>query len=110
LKHIAIKLSALTLGLTLAATHLNAEASSQTVQPTQKMEKLWMLTYVNGDGIETIAQTHSPSGETVPLMAVDRQRLDSIIALGKQLSAANNIQLTLVEFSGRSDVGEIKPN
>jgi hypothetical protein len=109
LKSIAAKLSALVLGLTLAAPPLKADVTSQTVQPPQKMGKLWVLTYVNEDGVETIAQTRSPSGEPVPLMAVDQERLESIIALGKQISAAYKVKLTLVEFSSRSDVGEIKP-
>jgi hypothetical protein len=78
-------------------------------QLIQKMDKLWMLTYVNADGVETIAQTRSPIGEPFPLMAIDQGRLESIITLGKQISAANKVKLTLVEFSHRSDVGEIKP-
>jgi hypothetical protein len=74
-------------GLILEASHLKAEVTSQTVPPPQRMEKLWVLTSINGEGDETIAQTRSPTGELVPLMAVDQQRLESIIALGKQTAA-----------------------
>jgi hypothetical protein len=109
LQSIATRLLALTLALTLAATQLKADASSQMPQSVQRMETLWMLTYVNADGVETIAQTRSPTGEPAPLMAIDQGRLESIITLGKQISAANKVKLTLVEFSHRSDVGEIKP-
>jgi hypothetical protein len=105
---IAIKLGTLALGMTLAAQLGNADVSTQ-VQPLLRIEKLWMLTYVNDDGVENIAQTRSPSGELLPLMAVDQERLGSIIELGRQVSAAHKIKLTLVELSNRSDVGEIKP-
>jgi hypothetical protein len=92
----------------LSATQLKADVTP-TPQSVQKMDKLWMLTYINVDGVETIAQTRTPTGELFPLMAVDQERLQSIIALGKQISAANKIKLTLVEFSQRSDAGEINP-
>ena len=101
---------ALTLGLAIAATQLKADAPRSAMpQSVQKMDRVWMFTYVNADGVETIAQTVSPTGEAFPLMAVDQERLESIIALGKTISAAHKIKLTLVEFSHRSDVGEIKP-
>ena len=61
---------------------------------------------MNDDGIETIAQTKSPTGESVPLMAADQKRLESIIALGKAIANAYHKKLTVVEFSNRSDVGE----
>jgi hypothetical protein len=108
LQRVAITLGALVLGLTLFATQLKADVDSAP-HSIQRMETLWMLTYVNADGVETIAQTRSPTGETFPLMAIDQGRLESIITLGKQISAANKVKLTLVEFSHRSDVGEIKP-
>jgi hypothetical protein len=108
LQSIATRLGALTLGLTLSATQLIADVDSMP-QSIQRMETLWMLTYVNADGVETIAQTRSPTGELLPLLAVDQGRLESIITLGQQISAANKVKLTLVEFSHRSDVGEIRP-
>jgi hypothetical protein len=57
LQSIATRLTALTLGLTLAATQLKADANSQMPQSVQRMDRVWMLTYVNADGVETIAQT-----------------------------------------------------
>jgi hypothetical protein len=78
LRSIATKLIALTLGLTFPATQLKADVTPMP-QSVQKMDKLWMLTYVNVDGVETIAQTRTPTGELFPLMAVDQERLQSII-------------------------------
>jgi len=40
-------------------------------------------------------------------MAADQKRLESIIALGKAIANAYHKKLTVVEFSNRSDVGEI---
>jgi hypothetical protein len=42
-------------------------------------------------------------------MVAGQGRLESIIELGKRISDAYQKKLTVVEFSNRSDVGEIKP-
>ena len=75
----------------------------------RRMDKLWVVTFLDEAGVETIAQARLTSGETVPLMAVDQDRLSSIIEASKSIASARKIKLRLVEFGSRSDVGEFSP-
>jgi hypothetical protein len=75
----------------------------------QRFDVLWMVTYIDDAGRETIAQAPAASGELVPLMAVDGGRLQSIIEAGKMIAATRHIKLRLIRFSQRSDIGEFAP-
>jgi hypothetical protein len=75
----------------------------------QRFETLWLVTYINDAGLETIAQAPAPSGELVPLMAADGDRLQSIIEAAKVIAATRHIKLRLIRFSQRSDIGEFAP-
>ena len=75
----------------------------------QRFETLWLVTYINDAGLETIAQAPAPSGELVPLMAADGERLQSIIEAAKVIAATRHIKLRLIRFSQRSDIGEFAP-
>jgi hypothetical protein len=75
----------------------------------QRFETLWLVTYINDAGLEAIAQAPAPSGELVPLMAADGERLKSIIEAGKVIAASRHIKLRLIRFSQRSDIGEFAP-
>jgi hypothetical protein len=57
-----VRQGALALILARSLVHQIRVDTAQT--STQRMEKLWIVTYLNEDGIETIAQTKSPTGET----------------------------------------------
>jgi hypothetical protein len=75
----------------------------------QRFEVLWLVTYIDPNGAETIARAPTPTGEMAPLMAADNGRLQSIIEAGKALAAKRQMTLRLVKFSTRSDIGELKP-
>ena len=75
----------------------------------QRFDILWLVTYIDDAGRETIAQARAPSGELLPLMAADGARLQSIIEAGKVIAASRHIKLRLVRFSQRSDIGEFAP-
>ena len=75
----------------------------------QRFDVLWIVTYIDNAGRETIAQAPAASGELVPSMAVDGGRLQSIIEAGKMIAAARHIKLRLIRFSQRSDIGEFAP-
>jgi hypothetical protein len=75
----------------------------------QRFETLWLVTYINDAGLETIAQAPAASGEFVPLMAADGERLQSIIEAAKVIAASRHIKLRLIRFSQRSDIGEFAP-
>ena len=72
-------------------------------------ESLWMVTYIDDTGLETVAEARAASGEMAPLMAVDEERLKSIIEAGKMLAATRQIKLRLLKFSQRSEIGEFQP-
>jgi hypothetical protein len=72
-------------------------------------EKLWLVTYLNEAGVEAIAQGRASSGEVVPLIATDAERLSSIVEAGRAIASARKVKMRLVEFSSRSEVGEFTP-
>lgn len=76
----------------------------------QRFRELWLITYIGENGTETIADAPAATGEMVPLIAADNDRLQSIIAAGKQIAATRHIKLRLVKFTERSDVGEFAPS
>lgn len=78
-------------------------------KPVQRFEELWLVTYIDANGTETIARAPAATGEMVPLMAADNGRLRSIIEAGKALASKRQMTLWLVKFSQRSDIGEFKP-
>ena len=77
--------------------------------PPVHFEKLWLVTYLNEAGAEAIALARASSGEVVPLIATDAERLSSIIEAGRVIASARKVKMRLVEFGSRSDVGEFTP-
>lgn len=73
-------------------------------------ENLWVVTYIDDTGYESVAEARAASGEIAPLMAVDEERLKSIIEAGKMLAATRQIKLRLLKFSQRSEIGEFLPH
>jgi hypothetical protein len=58
----------------------------------QRIDQLWLVTYVNKAGQEIVAQAEAVTGEYVPLIAADPARLESIVAAGRGLAKANNLK------------------
>jgi hypothetical protein len=75
----------------------------------RRMDKVWLVTYVNDEGVESLAFGKTATGELFPLIAADQDRLQSIIEGGKLLATSRKIKMRLVEFASRSDVGEFTP-
>jgi hypothetical protein len=94
----------------LSSSHVQTISNkSDSDTAIKRIDTLWLVTFVNDEGIEAVAQAKIASGENVPLIAADNDRLQSIIESGKALAASRKIKLRLVEFSHRSDVGEFSP-
>ena len=74
-----------------------------------RFENLWVVTYIDAAGLETVAEARAASGDMAPLMAADDERLQSIIEAGKMLAATRRVKLHLVKFSQRSDIGVFSP-
>jgi hypothetical protein len=75
----------------------------------QRFNELWLVTYINEAGLETVAQAKVATGEYAPLIAADPARLESIMAAARGLAKANNLKMRLIKFSNRVDIEDIAP-
>jgi hypothetical protein len=75
----------------------------------QRLEQLWLVTYVDDAGREVVAQAKLTTGEYAPLLAADVARLESMLPAAREIAKANKIKMRLVKFTSRLDVEEIKP-
>src|SRR5437868_14013968 len=93
------------------ATSIVQPIDLKTTSPdsVQRLEQLWMVTYVDNGGREIVAQAKLTSGAYAPLIAADVARLDDIILVARELAKANQITMQVVKFSSRQIIQEIKP-
>jgi hypothetical protein len=75
----------------------------------QRLEQIWMITYVDSGGRETVAQAKLTSGDYAPLIAADAARLESLMPVARGIAKANQVKLQLVKFTGRLNIEEIGP-
>ena len=75
----------------------------------QRINQLWLVTYINEAGQEIVAQAKVTTGEYVPLIAADPARLESIIGAARGLAKVNNLKMRLIELSNRQDIEDIAP-
>ena len=75
----------------------------------QRLDQLWLVTYVDEAGREIVVQAKLTNGEYAPMIAADPARLESMMPAARSLATANNIKLRLVKFTERLDVEEIRP-
>jgi hypothetical protein len=68
----------------------------------------FVVTYVNEKGLEVVAQAKLQSGDYVPLMATDFERLASMPPAARDLATTRNINMRLVKFK-RVDMQDIVP-
>jgi hypothetical protein len=76
---------------------------------TQRINQLWLVTFIDKASQETVAQARTTTGEYVPLIAADAARLETILEAAHGLATANNMTMRLVKFSNRLEMEEIKP-
>jgi hypothetical protein len=75
----------------------------------QRLEQLWLVTYVDDARREVVAQAKLVTGEYAPLIATDVARLESMMPAARGLAKANNIEMRLIKFTGRLNIEEIRP-
>jgi hypothetical protein len=75
----------------------------------QRISQLWLVTYINEAGVETVAQVKAATGEDVPLIAADAARLESMMAAARGLAKANKLKMHVIKFTGRLDIEDIAP-
>ena len=76
---------------------------------SQRINQLWLVTYVNEKGLEVVAQAKLQSGEYAPLIAADFERLASMLPAARDLATTRNIKMRLIKLSNRVDIQEILP-
>ena len=52
----------------------------------ERLNQLWLVTYINEAGQETVAQAKAATGEYVPLIAADSARLESSMPAARGLA------------------------
>jgi len=75
----------------------------------QRINQLWLVTYINEAGQEIVAQAKLGTGEYAPLIAADVARLESMMPAARGLAKANNLKMRLIKFTNRLDIEDIAP-
>jgi hypothetical protein len=84
-------------------------AYSSGAPDSQRLNQLWLVTYVNEKGLEVVAQAKLQSGDYAPLIAADFERLASILPAARDLATTRNIKMRLIKFNNRVDIQDIVP-
>ena len=75
----------------------------------QRINQLWLVTYINEAGLETVAQAKLVTGEYAPLIAADAERLESVMAAARDIAKAKNLKMRLIKFTNRLEIEDIAP-
>jgi hypothetical protein len=75
----------------------------------ERINQLWLVTYINDAGQETVAQAKLVTGEYAPLIAADAARLESMMPAARGLAKANNLKMRLIKLANRLDIEDIAP-
>jgi len=75
----------------------------------QRINQLWLVTYVNETGLEVVVQAKLQSGGYAPFIAADTRRLESMLPAARDLATTHNIKMRLIKLTNRVDIEEIVP-
>jgi hypothetical protein len=75
----------------------------------QRINQLWLVTYVNETGLEVVAQAKLTNGDYAPLIAADQARLEAMLPAARDLATTHNIKMRLIKLANRVDLEEIAP-
>jgi hypothetical protein len=75
----------------------------------ERINQLWLVTFIDGAGQEVVVQGRLASGDYVPLIAADPSRLESITSAARDLAKARNTKLHLIKLTSRLDIEDIAP-
>ena len=75
----------------------------------QRINQLWLVTYVNEAGLEVVVQAKLQSGGYAPLIAADTARLESMLPAARDLATTRNIKMRLIKLTNRMDIEDIMP-
>jgi hypothetical protein len=104
------KLVALGLAATLGSPISQRQIGYSTGDPdTQRINQVWIVTYINENGLEVVARARLKSGDYAPLIAADFERMASMLPAAHDLAKANMTKLRLIKFTNRVDIEDIAP-
>ena len=75
----------------------------------QRLNQLWLVTYMNETCLEVVAQAKLTTGDYAPLIAADLARLESMVPAARDLAKANHIKMRLIKLTNRVDIEDIVP-
>jgi hypothetical protein len=75
----------------------------------QRLNQLWLVTWINEAGLEVVVQTKLTDGTYTPLIAADASRLESTMAAAQYMATTRKIKMRLIKFTNRVDLEDIVP-
>jgi hypothetical protein len=76
---------------------------------SQRINQLWLVTFINQAGEEVVVQAKLTSGDYAPLIAADPARLEGMMPAARDLAKARNIKMRLIKLTNRVDIEDIVP-
>jgi hypothetical protein len=104
------KLVTLSLATALSSTCPQRQIDFSTPGPDgQRINQLWLVTFVNEIGLEVVAQAKLADGGYAPLIAADLARLESMLPAARDLATTRRIKMRVIKFTNRVDIENIEP-
>ena len=75
----------------------------------QRINQLWLVTYINEKGEEVVVQAKLTNGSYTPLIAADPVRLENMMPAAHDLATTRNIKMRLIKLTNRVDIEDIVP-
>jgi hypothetical protein len=75
----------------------------------QRINQLWLVTFIDGPGEEVVVQAKLTSGDYAPLIAADPARLESMMAAARGLAKIRNMKMRLIKLTNRLGIEDIAP-
>jgi hypothetical protein len=76
---------------------------------SQRLNQLWLVTWINEAGLEVVVQAKLTDGSYTPLIAADASRLESTMAAAQYMAKTRKIKMRLIKFTNRVDLEDIVP-
>jgi hypothetical protein len=95
--------------LGLAASFSSPINQQQTPDSVQRINQLWLVTFINEAGEEVVVQAKLTNGDYAPLIAADPVRLENMMPAARDLAKTRNIKMRLIKLTNRLDVENIAP-
>jgi hypothetical protein len=104
-----VKKIILSVGTVAMLCFATAATGSPATDETVRIKQVWIVTYVNNSGEETIASVRAPDGSSVPMIALNAARLEDMTVTAHEIAKFKNVKLRLLKFRVREDIEDITP-